>query len=180
MSVRLVSKNSEAEIKRKETLVNIKAALRELTANLIRIVRGAGKSYEIAEQINTCLAAFLAYQDACGSLPPALELDKMLEMRRKSQDILGTPDEKARQRWLSDGSFDLAAAEDQIRAGVLRTIAAELVGPRVQEANGEKEMHEGLRMYLEFREERRARRCNSSQAGHEGTARWSAQESDPN
>lgn len=163
MTLRIVSETSDVEIRRKEALEEVDLALRELTANLMRIVRGAGKSYEVFRQINRCRAAFLQYHEASGCLPSSSEIDRLLAIRRKADELYKCADEQSHARWSADGTFMIAAAEDIIRAGVLRAVSAELVGQRLQECNGENELHDGLRMYEQFREERRRARAAEKQ-----------------
>lgn len=49
--MRLVSENSEAELARHTAEGQVKWKIRELAADLLRIIRGAGKPYEIMRQM---------------------------------------------------------------------------------------------------------------------------------
>jgi hypothetical protein len=61
--LRVVSERSEQEIKKQEATAALKQALIALTANLIRIVRGAGKPDFIAEHIRDLAVAYANYCD---------------------------------------------------------------------------------------------------------------------
>jgi hypothetical protein len=49
--MRIVSENSETDLARQRALDQVDWKIRELTANLLRITRGAGKPYEIMQQM---------------------------------------------------------------------------------------------------------------------------------
>jgi hypothetical protein len=49
----VVSERSALEIKKQKATAKLKTALADLTANLIRIVRGHGKQDEIVDQLTT-------------------------------------------------------------------------------------------------------------------------------
>ncbi len=59
--------------------------LRELAANIIRVVRGAGKSYEIAGQCVSVIEAFQQYRDKVGQWPSSWEIDQALSISRERQ-----------------------------------------------------------------------------------------------
>jgi hypothetical protein len=85
--LRVVAERSAEEIKKQDAIRALKAALVELTANLLRIVRGAGKSENIGVQLNACAAAFNKFLDAYGRGPRPDELAE-LEKRRYVQGHL--------------------------------------------------------------------------------------------
>ncbi len=76
--MKLVSENSEAEFARTRYEAEIRWALRNLTANLIRITRGAGKPYEIVRQVDELARALRGYHDALGHWPRSDELENAL------------------------------------------------------------------------------------------------------
>jgi hypothetical protein len=77
--MRVISSQSEAEIRRRETRERLTYPLRELTANLLRITRGAGKSYLLGNQLADCIQAFKDYIDAHGALPSEAEINEILD-----------------------------------------------------------------------------------------------------
>lgn len=79
--MRTVSDNSEADIARHEALILVESGLRELTANLLRIIRGAGKPHEIMHQMVDLAEAIQTYQAAVGS-PPWDQFVRALDVSR--------------------------------------------------------------------------------------------------
>ena len=49
--IKLVTSNNPADINRARALGSLSHSLRGLAANLMRVVRGAGKTYELAQQM---------------------------------------------------------------------------------------------------------------------------------
>jgi hypothetical protein len=71
--MRVIGCQSEAEICRRETRERLTYPLRQLTANLLRITRGAGKSYLLGNRLADCIQAFKDCIDAHGALPSEVE-----------------------------------------------------------------------------------------------------------
>ena len=67
----VVEERSDKEIKKQEATDEVEFALVDLTANLIRVVRGAGASHRIVRQLNVLSAALRAYFDNFGHWPSA-------------------------------------------------------------------------------------------------------------
>jgi hypothetical protein len=76
--MKVVSENSENDLSRKRWEGEVAWALRTLTANLIRITRGAGKPYEIVRQVGELIEALRGYYEAVGHWPPSDELGNAL------------------------------------------------------------------------------------------------------
>jgi hypothetical protein len=72
--MRVVSENSEAELAQKAAMAEVYWALRELTANLLRVTRGAGSAGEIARQAQAPLDGLIKYREAVGIYPSLYEL----------------------------------------------------------------------------------------------------------
>jgi len=66
MTMRVVSENSETDIARSRALIDVECALRELAANTLRVIRGAGEPDELGEQMIKVLDAMFAHRDAAG------------------------------------------------------------------------------------------------------------------
>jgi hypothetical protein len=64
--VKLVSENSDAEIAENDALAAVEWALRDLAANILRVVRGAGKPYDLGRQAVEFANALVAYREAAG------------------------------------------------------------------------------------------------------------------
>ncbi len=125
-------------------------ALREMTANLLRVVRGAGKPYEIGRQAQALVDEFGKYYAVAGRFPPSEELSRFLDVSR-DEEILAQCSEESRER---------AYAEERIFRGVLQVVASRLVDQRTQESAGRDEMSQGIRDLKEARE--RLRRAYES------------------
>src|SRR5262245_54650182 len=78
--LRIAAEMSETEIKRERAAAILRASLRELTANLMRIVRGAGKPYDVGEQLVAALSAFKDYREAVGEWPSQYEISEALSI----------------------------------------------------------------------------------------------------
>jgi hypothetical protein len=53
----------------------VERTLRELTANLMRVTRGAGRPFQIGQQAQGLVEALIAYRDATGLYPSCSWLD---------------------------------------------------------------------------------------------------------
>lgn len=65
---------------REEVLCEVSDALRVLAANIIGIVRGAGKPLELSRDVDAFTAALGAFEGATGGHPKAWELAAMLRV----------------------------------------------------------------------------------------------------
>ena len=98
--MRIVSENTEteiarhqAEIARDRAMNEASWALRELTANLLRVTRGAGKPYEIVRQAQALIEAMIDYRDAAGYFPSSDELADALSAERDPEFLERLSDE---------------------------------------------------------------------------------------
>jgi len=149
--MRVVSCQSEAEIRRRKTREELAWPLRDLTANLLRITRGGGKPHLLAKQFKSCLNVFAAYADAHQALPSAELIFGILN-----------PDETflANRPWIEDmraaarkitndedvGQTEREQAMQRIRGGALQAAAAMLLDQLTQKSAGEKTIYEGIRL----------------------------------
>ena len=123
-------------------------ALREAAANMLRIIRGAGKPFALLEQMSEIVAAAVKYRDVAGKLPIDI-LQTVLHCESETEVIwekrrAGEIDEASIERWRENGELDQLEAEDSIKAGALQIIASQLVGQRPQKQAGVREMREGI------------------------------------
>jgi hypothetical protein len=131
-------------------------ALREAAANMLRIIRGAGKSYALLKQLSDVVSAAVKVQDVTGRLPTDI-LETVLHRESKTEAIrekrrAGKIDEASIERWHEDGTFDQLDAEDSIKGGVLQAIASQFVGQKTQECAGTSEMRNGISEAFEARQ----------------------------
>jgi hypothetical protein len=165
--MRVVSSQSEADIRRKETRDDLRWALRELTANLLRIANRAGRPVVLMQQTAGCVAAFQAYVDAHGALPPSHEVHDMLycglafreyrpwieERRAEMEEVLGP---------LDDSELKRDEAMKLIRRGALQVVASMLLNQLPQQSRGESDIYAGIRELEEARANRRKRRVDAT------------------
>src|SRR5580698_9889249 len=138
--MRTVSENSQTELARRRASDQVDGKIRELTANLLRITRGAGKPQEIMQQMNDLAAAIWSFWDSVGLSPYADEFSRALDV---SNDLETTSQRSAEDRYRDE-------VEDLIIRGVLQIVASRLVRQKTQEAAGRSEMVLGLRALEEL------------------------------
>ena len=146
--MRLVSENTDAEMAKEQATLDVAWALRDLTANLLRVVRGAGKAYMIPKQTQAVLLALIAYRDAVGTSIPDHELS----------EILATGQDHLDASKFTDAEVCRNMALDTIVRGSLQVAASRLVGQGTQERAGDTEMYRGIIEIERLREEARAAR----------------------
>jgi hypothetical protein len=156
--MKVVSEKSEAEIERlrkereRDRLTeNLKWALRELTANLLRVCRGAGKPYEIGSQANAVVEAIVTFRKATGSFPDSYGLTNMLRSPHALEKLLDKGVDPTNHE-------DYLARTDAVQTivrGALQIAASELLGQRTQVTRGEDELYQGIGALEKWRERKR-------------------------
>jgi hypothetical protein len=138
--MKVVADNPNFEHQRKEQQYRnrVDNALRELTANLLRITHGAGRPYEVFEQALRLLQACKEFREQLGH-PPDPEFSQMLNT---------APEFDA-----PEGDH----ARHNIVRGALQITASCLIGQRLQINAGERELNDGILELERLRAERRAR-----------------------
>lgn len=144
---RMNDEAAEPDSDRRLAMQSVGDRLRELAANILRSVRGAGKPYQIGRQAQALADAMVAYRDAVGHFPSDEELGAALDVE--------IPEERLDQ--MSDEQEVIVRARQQIIRGALQVAASRLVDQRPQEAAGMTEIDDGVRDLEKAREERRTR-----------------------
>jgi hypothetical protein len=150
-------------------------AIREVAANMLRIIRGAGKPYELLPQMKTAIDAAIKFQELHNHWPTdvvASDLlleDEMETWLARARD--GTIDQASIDRWWEDGTFEKMMAEHTIVQGALRITAAELVGQDLQKSHGKNEFREGVYAWIRVRDERRQRAMEAAKAARPAPAK---------
>ena len=134
--MRLVSEQSEAEVARHRALEHLTPALRHLTANLMRITRGAGHPYRLVEEMVACLQAVQEYRDVVVYGPSTEEIQAALCPDEPEDDFT----EEEMNRCYDSGAWDRQQALLQIRRASLAMTAAMLVNQRLQISKAETDM----------------------------------------
>lgn len=118
------------------------AALRVLAANIMRVLRGAGKPYDLPNEAAAFVEACDRYFSAHKRLP---DLKNPLHRALNTFDFLrgSTPVDIA--RWEADGSMDRLRAINAICRSALQISASRLLGQTNQEERGEEELLRGIK-----------------------------------
>ena len=153
-SVRVVTSNSDDDIRRHRAMSKVRWALVELAANMLRVIRGAGRPHEIGEQTIAVLTAMETYRKDVGFWPDANEISDSLSFYERPNWFgqISPPDQE---RWY---------AERTVMRGALQSIASSLLGQRTQETAGHHEMYQGINEIGRLRAEERARWAAEIQA----------------
>jgi hypothetical protein len=69
LPLRVVSEQSQESIDRQRALDEVGATLRAVATNMIRVIRGAGKSFDLMEEMIACVQAFQDFRNAYGAWP---------------------------------------------------------------------------------------------------------------
>jgi hypothetical protein len=135
------NEKSEADLVRQTASDQVDWKIRELTANLLRITRGAGKPEEIMRQMNDLAAAIRGYWDAFGLSPYGDEFARALDV---SHDLETT------RNWSSENR-DRDFAEHRIIRGALQVVASRLAHQTPHETLGRGEMYGGIKALEDIR-----------------------------
>jgi hypothetical protein len=143
--MKTASENSETDLARRFAMQSVENRLRDLAANILRTVRGAGKPHAILSDAQALIDAALSYREEAGNFPASEEIGKALD--------IDTPGERLDQ--LSPEAEAIVTARETIVHGALQVAASRLLEQRPQEAAGDTEMHEGVEALQVAREDRR-------------------------
>jgi hypothetical protein len=139
---------------------HVASTARDLSSNLLRVIRGAGRPAQLVEQAQEFINALVEYRKLVGHLPSGDELAAALYLQPPPT--------------LSDyDRYAQTEAMDSIVRGSLQIAAAELLGQRTQKAAGEHEVSAGVRFLQDARKALRDRLSNEA-SRPEGRRRSSA------
>ena len=127
----------------------LRNALHDTAANMLRVIRGAGRPYELVKQFSNVVQIAIKFRDAFGHWPPSHMLGEMLAMHDEVHEMdekqsAGRFTKADMDRWYEDGTMDRKYAEQSIKAGALQIVASQFVGQTLQERAGESEMSDGI------------------------------------
>lgn len=149
--VKLVSNNTPeelAQVKKRQRVdrarEQVRSALVQMTANLLRVTRGAGRPAAIVSLASDFLQACVEYRDAAALNPDPEMLTDALEWHH-DPELLSRLDE-FNQRHLD--------ADEKMVRGALQIAASRLLGQSTQEAAGHNELYEGMREWEDMRDRR--------------------------
>jgi hypothetical protein len=139
--MRVVSSQSDKDIRRKETEQQMRALVRDLAANILRVVRGGGRAYSLLLQMQESIVAAQEYHAAHDQWPSDLDLTRWLNWE--------PPIEQDMARW----AIDREEARRTIVRGSLQLAASRLVDQPLHVAAGEREISEGVHFLNALRDE---------------------------
>lgn len=128
-----------------------------LTANLLRMMRGRGKPYQLASQLRRVNDAMQRHWELSRTWP--------------SRDILN-----AIRRPRPSYNNALAVAEEMVISGALQVAASDLLDQRAQSASGVRQLRDGIREFEWVMSERRRRNgtITTTSDDDDGFAEWAA------
>jgi hypothetical protein len=146
------------------------ASIREVAANMLRIIRGAGKPHALLMEMKQTIDTAVKFQETHGCWPSHVISN---ELALESQDQIyrngvkeGRYTQEQVDRWLAEGA-ERYWAEHTIKCGTLQTIASDLLGQSTQRSAGNSEFQQGLRDWTAYREEKRRREKRARKRGPE-------------
>ncbi len=150
--LKLVSEKSKTEIEGEWAKQKLDRALIELAANLIRVVRGAGKPDDVIDHCVGVVNAAVEYQEITKRYPRAFDVASTLRLEHER---------------ITDYDSFWAGRQLAIRdmiSGSLQVAASTLIGQRLQINQGEKEMDGAFREMERLVEELRKKRADEERA----------------
>ena len=142
----VVSEHSTKEIEKERATVALKFALVNLTANLIRVVRGAGKPDRIVDYIDGFVDTFNEYYRTVGSVPSGGLLGELIRLPDRA-DLN-----------LDDNRLDEVMLEDAICRSALQMVASTLMDQRIHQERALGELQGQLRQFVDIRERAKRRK----------------------
>ena len=89
----LKQQRAEDEAARVRAMETVHRSLRELAANLMRIVRGAGEPQRVRQQADALIASMVAYRNVVGHLPSSYEIGAALMLDSNPEWLAGLSEE---------------------------------------------------------------------------------------
>jgi hypothetical protein len=148
----------------------LSGALRDVAANMLRIIRGAGKPYDLLRQIKTVVDVADRFQHLHQRFPNDI-IANSLRLESEAETIIARARAGDRfsqsdvDRWLEDGTFEKMWAEHTVLCGSLQIIASDLIGQTTQKTAGQREFRDGLREVERVRADRRQKAHEGQRAG---------------
>jgi hypothetical protein len=131
--MRIVSDNSDEDLRRAQAKRVVEQIARELAANLMRITRGAGKPYIVVDEALSLAEAAREFREAWGVWP-----------HNEIAAAIALPDYVHRTD-LSDADFSIEFGKHQAVRGALQFVASTLLDQKIQVRSGESDLMQGMR-----------------------------------
>ncbi|SEL38983.1 hypothetical protein SAMN04515666_103602 [Bosea lupini] len=119
-----------------------------MAANLLRVIRGAGRPGDLRMQLLHCLQTYEAHGEASGYYPMPEVVARMLDADRPWPPAAGG--DRREDDWSADLDkagelyFEQKLYQRKIRKAALQIVASSLAGQRTQQSRGESDLMEAL------------------------------------
>ena len=138
MTLKLVANNSDEDRRRILAAQGLRGPLRQLTANLMRIVRGAGHAERLPCQIQAVTEAYVAYHEAFGCYPSSYEVQEALSLPDELPNV-DSPD-KRDDKAIRDALYrDRMEGARSVQMATLQILASTLLDQTPQRRSGERD-----------------------------------------
>lgn len=144
--LKVVSSKTDHDLALAGAQKDIERATKQLAANMIRVIRGAGEPLYLFDQVVDLHRAFRECPEGT--------------MIGQINDAMVT----ALNRGLSEDGWDFDSGIDDIERGALRAVAARLLGQHAQASLGNRDLWEGYYRVERYRERSRAEYLASQRA----------------
>lgn len=145
--MRVVSSQSSETIRKKKALEDLTAELRRLAVNLLRVIRGAGKPYELPRDIDRVAKALTEYAEAHGQFPDSDSirsiLDRDIALEEYRPWIVEGRQRRAREAATPEAQIELAISD--IIDAALQIVASMFADQMTQLRTAEHALHLGVR-----------------------------------
>jgi hypothetical protein len=158
MALRVVSEQSEANIRKQRVHDQLTRDLRRFAVNFLRMTSGSGKPLDLQQQMQKVAASIRAYADAHDGAPAPKIIHQILDSRvalLEYRPWIKDVEDAARQRWEADGESDRSKAVAGIIKAGLRMVASELVDQLTQHSAAQSDFYEQIRNLDKAREKGR-------------------------
>lgn len=149
MTLKVVSSQTSTQIERNRAEGDLEFPFRNLAANVIRTVRGAGRPEDMVAQMLACLDAAEAYRKLTGHYPKAKIYRRFLNLAEFYFDPTTWVDQKEKEaikQLAMSGYPERIEAERMIHRGAMQVAASRLLGQHTQEVAGDHEMYAGVHL----------------------------------
>lgn len=176
--MRIVSENSPQDLRKRAVEQQVALALRQLAANMLRIIRGAGKPYQLTSDLAACVTAMREYGDLVEHLPPSDFIARVLDAEKAWP---GGEDEQDAYwaAWADDPDevqkrlLEQRSSRRQMRLAALQITASMLAGQPLQRARGDDDLERAIarheRLTAEMNHQREKPRARKADVARQAT-----------
>lgn len=148
--MKLVSTRNVLDIEATRDAKTLANSARNIAANILRIIAGAGNEFEIYRQTRELLESYDKFKPHAGVNFPFHHstpvVDGLTDLDwRKDDPAYSKPTEEDRERWSRDGTTEREMAIDSICQYSLRLVAAQLLAQPTQESKSKSDLLRAIR-----------------------------------